>query len=1536
MESTQKINTFNHLKTCIMKNDYLIRNVWKATRIPFLVAFLILMLGFFQLSQSQVVTGSSVCEGSTLVVGLAPAKSNASFGLYRTTDGGSTYTKVEETYAPSFNYTFTPQTVVGLYEVYSFPGFPPLPADPSTGSYIGALSIWANPVPVISGETNPCFNYSETYTTDAGMSNYGWSVSNGSIVSGGGSGDDFVEISWNGTPGAASVSVTYTDGNGCTSASATIYNVDVKYPVYIGPTGYSTLQAAINAASTNDIIDMVCDHAEGFVAVNKDVTIDGNGNTLTSTSSTYGLAIQSTGIIVQNITVDGAGTFGIHTQCDAHGLVLTNVTVNDCGGTGFALNGSDNCVLTNIISTNNGGNGVSITNCDNTTIDGLTTSGNAFSGGFGAGIGLFTNHDYCLPAGIDGVTLTGTIAIGESTIVYSEKANAADVITSLTGSQLAWAVGLTDLYRYYYPDKATSYAATAALFAAPYSIPNSQIYVVEIATEDYFVDDAPNGSSIPMLINASITYQASGGTIYVEEGTYTEDVLITKPLTLNGANAGVAFPLSNRGFESIIQPVSAGQSAIRMTGYGVTDNVTINGFAITGLLSNNAIYCGGDGPSYLDIKFNYIYDVGINRGSGNVYAINYRVNEPNTTDVNISDNYITNVLNNTSSALGHSAAIWFGQSTANGVVSNLTIERNVITNIYSGQGNRAATGISLEAAWGAGTGGLNSPLIKNNAITNINGGIAYGIQLTGKTPGAVVSDNLINNVIGLPANPEQAVGVVIPASNTGSATISINNNKLTNVHYGVFNGTVPNVDAKENWWGHSSGPYNNPYNTCGEGSIADGNITFWPWCEDEDCNSFASITSFPVANVTNIPNTYYCKIQDAIDDANSGDVIEVAAGTYPEMLTINKALTILGPNSGLHGKYGSRTDEAILRFPDDLDGSLVGTWIDVIYVTASDVTIDGFTITDSGYETSVDIDFFDAIYSNGIQNLSIINNIINGFNGTSILLAGGAYPAITPLTGINVTDNYFQENHGLYHTIYLQGVGGLVTGNVVENCAAAIQIQPYSQPSGGLVAQNEFGGYVNGIYYNYATNGAGKWIFEENIISRADAPSGAKIAGNSIYENNRKLSEIDESVSLSGVNWSGLYLRTYGMHQTGAAPEVEFNENIVDGSGQTDPYWDAYYAVRIQYTHENSIASFSENTFKNTDIGVIIWSDANVSNVTMNLNNFSNNILGVENSGVGTLDVTCNWWNTTIESEINDLMAGSVIYNPWLVPDASGSVYAWSVDGNDKYFCSGTPVVILSAVPSPDNCDGPAGSIEVTFNGGTGPYDITWTGGSATNVSSPYTVSSLPSGDYDITVTDSFGSFDTENDVTVEFNPVKNVDLAVYYATINDAIAASSSGHTLELCAGNYTENLNISKDLTILGPNAGIDPNLGTRVTEAVIYDGKINIPGANTVIIDGIHIYQTNDVTPVSLGGATVATIQNTIVERYGVNAGSFVRGIETSAGAGVKNIRNNLFTGDVSGGLIQRTHNLEFRYVHQWRWKYTKHRKQRIRKLSHCPEP
>jgi hypothetical protein len=89
------------------------------------------------------------------------------------------------------------------------------------------LTVTVNPlpVPVITGTNFLCAGTSGVvYSTQAGMTNYQWTVSSGGIITSGGTlSDPTVTVTWN-TAGAQSVSVNFQDANNCSAL------IPVNYP----------------------------------------------------------------------------------------------------------------------------------------------------------------------------------------------------------------------------------------------------------------------------------------------------------------------------------------------------------------------------------------------------------------------------------------------------------------------------------------------------------------------------------------------------------------------------------------------------------------------------------------------------------------------------------------------------------------------------------------------------------------------------------------------------------------------------------------------------------------------------------------------------------------------------------------------------------------------------------------------------------------------------------------------------------------------------------------------------------------------------------------------------------------------------------------------------------------------------------------------------------------------------------------------------------------------------------------------------------
>ncbi len=111
----------------------------------------------------------------------------------------------------------------------------------------------------------------------------------------------------------------------------------------------------------------------------------------------------------------------------------------------------------------------------------------------------------------------------------------------------------------------------------------------------------------------------------------------------------------------------------------------------------------------------------------------------------------------------------------------------------------------------------------------------------------------------------------------------------------------------------------------------------------------------------------YTTIQNAINNAQIEDIIEVYSGTYFEHVNINKTLTLLGKDTEL----GSGSDTGI----PIIDGS---NTLDVVEVKANAVTINKFVIRNSGIDES-------AIDLQNSDNSNIFGNtLINSDDGIKI------------------------------------------------------------------------------------------------------------------------------------------------------------------------------------------------------------------------------------------------------------------------------------------------------------------------------------------------------------------------------------------------------------------------------------------------------------------------------------------------------------------------------------------------------------------------
>ena len=203
----------------------------------------------------------------------------------------------------------------------------------------------------------------------------------------------------------------------------------------------------------------------------------------------------------------------------------------------------------------------------------------------------------------------------------------------------------------------------------------------------------------------------------------------------------------------------------------------------------------------------------------------------------------------------------------------------------------------------------------------------------------------------------------------------------------------------------------------------------------------------------------YPTIQDAINHADPGDTIYVYNGIYLENIVVNKSVILIGEN----------VDFTIL------DGNGRGS---VITITASDVTVSGFTIKNSGVSVG-DSGIF--ISAPSTSNVITGNKIINNNNGIVLYTSRKN----------NISSNIILNNReGI--ALYTSSENILVNNTISENSVAGIEM---------------YFSYINTISGNtISNNGNGIMIFNS--------------ANNKIYHNNFIENDVDAQVVNSFITWS--------------------------------------------------------------------------------------------------------------------------------------------------------------------------------------------------------------------------------------------------------------------------------------------------------------------------------------------------------------------------------------------------------------------------------
>jgi parallel beta-helix repeat protein len=391
----------------------------------------------------------------------------------------------------------------------------------------------------------------------------------------------------------------------------------------------------------------------------------------------------------------------------------------------------------------------------------------------------------------------------------------------------------------------------------------------------------------------------------------------------------------------------------------------------------------------------------------------------------------------------------------------------------------------------------------------------------------------------------------------------------------------------------------------------------------------------------------YSTIDDAVNHAASSDTIQVAHGTYREMVMIGKSLSLIGAGPG-HTIIDATGKCTVIGGYD---------YCNAIYIDGmdnpglSEVVVQGFTVANAKFE---------GILVTNASNVTISGSQVTGNNTGLIPVAGHSTCPGQPAWEAS-------EDFDCGEGIHLVAVDhSTVANNIVDHNAGGILLTDETGPThdnmiiGNLVTENPYecgitlashrsadgkppyGVFHNTVAYNESTN---------NGLNLAGAGVGIGLSTSGGDANTQAYGNVVIGNRITGNGHPGVALHA---HRAGAnLTDNTIIGNYIAGNGSDSGDTPTAGPTGVNIHAGNSNVALTGNVvtgnfIEHESIDVAIKTPAQID---VHLNNLSGEAVGIANLGGGTINATMNWWGCSGGPQAagcSGVQGTGIAFAPWL------------------------------------------------------------------------------------------------------------------------------------------------------------------------------------------------------------------------------------------------------------------------------------------------